>query len=98
MSSFMKMVVYETAYKLTCVNECFWTSVVTICYLLFFQLVAFLTENLECTRGDCDALVGVLKILIKQLKLDREVCVCVCGWMWMCGCASVGWVREYEVN
>ena len=64
------------------VIECFWTS--SICYLLFFQLVAFLTENLECTRGDCDALVGVLKILIKQLKLDREVCVCVCG------CASVG--------
>ena len=89
----MRMVVYETACNSAGVIECFWTSLVTICYLLFFQLVAFLTENLECTRGDCDALVGVLKILIKQLKLDREVCVCV--WVdvgvWVCECWW--WVR-----
>ena len=58
-----------------CLNTC--GHLLTVCSLLF-QLVAFLTENLECTRGDCDALVGVLKILIKQLKLDREVCMCVC--------------------
>ena len=75
--------------------EYFWITLVTICYPLLFQLVAFLTENLECTRGDCDALVGVLKILIKQLKLDREVCGCVggcvCGCVWVCGWMCV-WV------
>jgi len=44
--------------------------------------VVFLTVNLECSRSDCEALVNMLKILIKQLKLDREVCdVCV----WVCG-------------
>lgn len=36
--------------------------------------MVFLTVNLECSRSDCEALVNMLKILIKQLKLDREVC------------------------
>ena len=37
------------------------------------QLVVFITANLECTREDCEALVNLLKTLLKRIDMDREV-------------------------
>ncbi len=38
------------------------------------QLLLFLCSNLECTHKDCEALVTILKMLIKQLNFDDKVC------------------------
>ena len=35
--------------------------------------MVFITANLECTREDCEALVNLLKTLLKRIDMDREV-------------------------
>ncbi len=44
--------------------------------ICFMQLLLFLSSNLECTKEDCEALVSMLKTLIRQLEFDEEVRTC----------------------